>query len=142
MWVPIVRTYEQDFVAAWYATSLIPKTVVIGLGAQHLIAVPLIIVAGMVLIAVMVEYLFLGRLRALQWKSLVQPPTPYSFTSKRSEGEGREMASKTRTPYLSLGTYFRRFLSRLGIDWYLCCGASTLTSPIPYKSLDGDGATF
>jgi hypothetical protein len=87
VWVPIVRTYEQDFVAAWHATSLIPKTVVIGLGAQHLIAVPLIIVAGMVLIAVMVEYLFLGRLRALQWKSLVQPrrriPLPASVQKEK-----------------------------------------------------------
>jgi hypothetical protein len=70
LWVPIQRTYSGDFVAAWHATSLVPKTVVVGLGAQQLVAVPLIFVAIMVLIAITVEYLCLTPLRALQSKGL------------------------------------------------------------------------
>jgi hypothetical protein len=82
LWVPIQRTYSGDFVAAWHATSLVPKTVVMGLGAQHLVAVPLVFVAIMVLIAVTVEYVCLTPLRALQSIGLVRLLRPIRLPAR------------------------------------------------------------
>jgi hypothetical protein len=95
LWVPIQRTYSRDFVAAWHATSLVPKTVVMGLGAQHLVAVPLIFVAIMVLIAVTVEYLCLTPLRALQSKGFPRPiRLPARVRRKRNEKRQEERESR------------------------------------------------
>jgi hypothetical protein len=41
LWAPIARTQTPDTVAAWQATSLVPKTVVAGLGVKQLVAFPL-----------------------------------------------------------------------------------------------------
>jgi len=37
LWIPIWRTYSGDASTAWYATSLVPKTVVAGLGIGQLV---------------------------------------------------------------------------------------------------------
>ena len=38
LWIPINRTYTNDLDTAWYATSLIPNTMVAGIGAGKLLA--------------------------------------------------------------------------------------------------------
>jgi hypothetical protein len=50
LWVPIARTYTGDFVTAWHATSLVPRTVVAGLGVEQLMAFPLTIVTLLVVV--------------------------------------------------------------------------------------------
>lgn len=44
LWVPIARIYTHDFVTAWHAASLAPRTIVAALGVRQLIAVPLLII--------------------------------------------------------------------------------------------------
>jgi hypothetical protein len=41
LWAPLARSQTPDMVAAWQATSLVPKTVVAGLGLKQLVAFPL-----------------------------------------------------------------------------------------------------
>ncbi len=36
LWLPILRTYDQDFATSWYAVSLVPRTVVAGHGVAQL----------------------------------------------------------------------------------------------------------
>jgi len=95
LWVPIQRTYSGDFVTAWHATSLVPKTVVVGLGAQHLVAVPLIFVAIMVLIAVTVEYLCLTPSSHTAVDRSGAASTSNPLTSKNSEGKTGETSRRT-----------------------------------------------
>jgi hypothetical protein len=64
LWVPLQRNYTQDFVAAWHATSLVPRTVVVGLGFQHLVAVPLLIIGVLFAIAYIAQKVFLTPLHA------------------------------------------------------------------------------
>jgi hypothetical protein len=53
LWIPIHRTYTHDLAAAWYAASLVPNTVVAGIGAGQFLATPLALVAT-VLVGVLV----------------------------------------------------------------------------------------
>src|SRR5215210_3999328 len=41
LWAPIAMT-NTDYLTAWHAASLVPKTVVAGLGVQQLVAFPLL----------------------------------------------------------------------------------------------------
>jgi hypothetical protein len=43
LWIPIRNGYTGDLTSAWYAASLVPKTVVIGLGAVQLLGWPAIV---------------------------------------------------------------------------------------------------
>ena len=46
LWAPIWRTYTHDIEMAWQAVSLVPRTVVIGLGVKQLIVLPLLVAIG------------------------------------------------------------------------------------------------
>ena len=120
LWVPIQRTYSGDFVTAWHATSLVPKTVVVGLGAQHLVAVPLIFVAIMVLIAVTVEYLCLTPLRTLQSIGLVRLLRPIPLPA-RIQREKLEKRLEGHEPHIFLWALIAidSFFAWGLIGWYL-----------------------
>ena len=65
--LPIRRVYEIDFTAAWYATSLVPKTVVAGQGVTGMLGAPLMIGVLFILVAVLPDlvssnYLSVGTL--------------------------------------------------------------------------------
>jgi hypothetical protein len=48
LWIPIWRAYTHSASSAWYAVSLVPKTVVAGLGLAQLVAIPTVYVVGSV----------------------------------------------------------------------------------------------
>jgi len=52
LWAPIAQTYTHDFLAGWHAVSLVPRTVVAGLGVQQLVVLPLFLMA--------LTYVFIG----------------------------------------------------------------------------------
>jgi hypothetical protein len=41
-WIPINTAYTRDFVAAWYAASIVPQTVVAGHGVTALLGIPVL----------------------------------------------------------------------------------------------------
>ena len=42
LWFPISRTFTGDFTSAWYAVSLLPRTVVAGQGVRQVLAYPVL----------------------------------------------------------------------------------------------------
>jgi len=58
VWAPIWRTHTHDVETAWHAVSIVPRTLVIGLGVKQLIALPLLVTIGLFTLAlVIVRYL-------------------------------------------------------------------------------------
>jgi hypothetical protein len=46
IWIPIRTAYTNDLATAWYAASLVPRTVVAGLGFAKLIGMPTLVTVG------------------------------------------------------------------------------------------------
>jgi len=61
LWVPIWRTYTGDWQTAWFAVSLVPNTVVAGMGVLRIVAMPtfyfLIFVGGYIGFILLQDYL-------------------------------------------------------------------------------------
>jgi excisionase family DNA binding protein len=67
LWLPISRTYTHDWDSAWYAVSLVPNTVVVGLGAGRVLAVPALIVSTLFIFVIWALSLYAGTLY-LSWR--------------------------------------------------------------------------
>jgi hypothetical protein len=80
LWAPIWRTYTHDIDTAWQAVSLVPRTVVIGLGVKHLIALPLFITITIGIVIVVLHRFFLVIGKRIRRSSLEgggdEEPTP------------------------------------------------------------------
>ena len=49
LWGPIARTYTSgDLISAWYAVSLVPRTVVAGLGVVQILPIPTLAIVFLV----------------------------------------------------------------------------------------------
>ena len=46
LWIPISLSYTHDLATAWYAVSLVPRPVVVGLGVGKLFAAPVLILVA------------------------------------------------------------------------------------------------
>jgi hypothetical protein len=83
LWVTIGTTYTHDLTGAWHAVSLVPRTVVAGLGVQHLIVLPLLLMFIAFLLVLVLERGLLG-LRKVVLDYLGEQPTGTPDVSKAS----------------------------------------------------------
>jgi hypothetical protein len=63
LWVPIYTTYTHDFEAAWHAASLVPRTLVAGLGVRQLLAFPLLVATIILILTLIADGVVQGLLR-------------------------------------------------------------------------------
>jgi hypothetical protein len=142
LWVPIARAYTHDFTSAWYAASLVPKTIIAGQGVKELLGLPLFTVLGVVVV-IMIRQLTLrsdedtaeAAFRRFSWfliaiTAICVPffgyyPLFKTLTSSAMEGSYVDV----------LGVYLEhfRYIQNYAAAWVVLLGASLTALYLSYN---------